>query len=135
MKIFFALIVLAIPFYTYPCPLTITNDTDHTVLLIDPNGPEAVLIPTKKSMIIDPTLTHPLMKYISNEQLDIYYTEESSPNLFYKRYRLTEKYCSDDPEKNKLTLSQILQFVDQPTKRFKVKKIQKTEKSIEHKHN
>ena len=118
----------------YSCPLTITNDTDHLVLIVDPKGPEAVLIPEKTTVTIDPTITNFVMKYISNEKLDIYYTVEGSSNLFYKKYRLTEKYCTDNVEDNKLTLSQILEFVDHPTKRFQMKEIQKTEKPMEHTH-
>lgn len=117
------------------CPMTITNDLDETIIIVDPRGSQAILLSKQGTEMIDPTIPNPMMRYILNEKLDLYFTKEDQPNVFYKKYRLTEKYCTDDPKDNQLTVSQILQFLQKPTDRFKVEELQIVEKSShDHKH-
>jgi len=132
MKIYITLIALVASFYVYPCPITITNDIDQTVIVVDPRGPQAIFLAKQESSIIDPTIPNLVMRYILNEKLDIYFTMKDQPNVFYKKYRLTEKYCTDDLKENQLTISQILQFVQKPTDRFKVQEFQIPEKTSDH---
>ena len=119
----------------YSCPITILNNDDQTVLIVDPKGMEAILLSPNQSGMIDPTLTHPLMKYLSDETLDIYYAKNDTPYKFYKKYQLTEKYCTDNVDENQLTITQILQFEKEPTDRFTLKQFQITEKKHEHNHH
>ena len=134
MKIIITILLLLVTFEIYSCPLTIINYSNQIIIVVDPRGSEAIFLKENSSAIIDPTIANPLLQYVINEKLDIYYPQETHPNVFYKKYRVMEKYCSDNPEENKLTLSQILQFVDHPSKRFKVEEFESTEKSMEHKH-
>jgi len=41
---------------------------------------------------------------------------EDHSGVFYRRYQLVEKYCTAG--KTKLTLSDIVQFINKPTDRF-----------------
>lgn len=116
------------------CPITITNDMKQQVIVVDPRGSEAIFLDQNKTEVIDPTITHPMMKYFQNEKLDFYFPNKSQSNSFYKKYRLTEKYCVDDPKKSMLTLSQIINFVEIPTDRFKVEEFHPIEKIHDHSH-
>lgn len=135
MKILLVLSAILISFSLYPCPITISNNDDQTVLIVDPKGAQAILLSPNQDGVIDPTITHPLKRLWSDEILDIYYAKNEKPYKFYKRYRLTEKYCTDNEDENKLTIKQILQFEKKPTDRFKVKQFQITEKKHEQGHH
>ncbi|MDN3506518.1 MAG: hypothetical protein P0S96_04745 [Simkaniaceae bacterium] len=119
----------------YTCPITITNDTDQKIIITDPKGAEAIFLDRKETGVIDPTITHVIMKYFQNEKLDIYYPNPNHPNNYYKKYKLTEKYCVDDPKENELTISQINNFVQNPSDRFKVEEFQPLQKDHENEHH
>lgn len=127
MKFLMMVATILMPFFLYSCPITILNNGDQTVLIVDPKGTQAIFLVQNKSAVIDPTITHLFMKYFTDETLDIYFPSGAQPEKFYKRYRLTEKYCTDNEEENQLTITQILQFEENPTDRFKLKKIQMVE--------
>ncbi|NGX40015.1 MAG: hypothetical protein KR126chlam1_01355 [Chlamydiae bacterium] len=135
MKFLLVLGTVLASFSLYPCPITISNDDDQTILIVDPKGVEAILLSPNQTGMIDPTLTHPLMRFLSDETLDIYYAKNEKPYKFYKRYRLTEKYCTDNEDENQLTIKQILQFEKNPTDRFILKRFQITEKKHVHDHH
>ncbi len=135
MKFIFMLAVILMPFSLYPCPITITNDLDQTVLIVDPKGTQALYLKQNASGVIDPTISPPFMRYILDEKLDIYYASDDMPQNFYKRYQLIEKYCTDNEEENQLTVQQILQFEKSPTDRFKLKKIEQVEDQHVHDHH
>ncbi len=135
MKFLLVLGAILASFSLYTCPITISNDGDQTVLIVDPKGAQAILLPPNQTGMIDPTITHPLKRLLSDETLDIYYAKNEKPYKFYKRYRLTEKYCTDNEAENQLTIKQILQFEKNPTDRFKVIQFQITEKKHEQGHH
>jgi len=134
MKFLLVLGTILASFSLYPCPLTISNDDDRTVLIVDPKGLQAILLSQNQTGVIDPTITNPLMRLLTDETLDIYYAMNEKPYKFYKRYRFTEKYCTDDEKENQLTIKQIIQFEKNPTDRFKVKEFQMVEEDHEHDH-
>ncbi len=135
MKFLVMMAATLMPFFLYPCPITITNDGDQTVLIVDPKGTQAIFLMQNKSAVIDPTITRPFMRYFTDETLDIYFPTGAQPEKFYKKYRLTEKYCTDDEKENQLTTTQILQFEGNPTDRFKLEKIQVAETKHDHAHH
>ena len=134
MKFLLMLGILA-SFSLYSCPLTISNDDDQTVLIVDPRGSQAILLLPSQTGVIDPTITHALKQFLFDEKLDIYYLDTEKPYKFYKKYSFTEKYCSDNEKENQLTIKQIIQYEKNPTDRFQVKKFQITEKDHEHDHH
>jgi len=75
------------------------------------------------------------MKYFQNEKQDLYFSDKPQLNSFYKKYRLIEKYCVDDPNESVITLSQIINFVQNPTDRFKVEEFHPVEKTHDHSHH
>ena len=119
----------------YSCPITITNDTDQKVIIIDPRGNEAIFLDLNRTGVIDPTITHTVKKYFQDETLDFYYPIQNHSSSFYKKYRLTEKYCVDDPKKSELTITQIINFVKNPTDRFKVEEFHLVKKLHNHEHH
>ena len=131
MRIFLMVLLLLTSLKIYSCPITITNDTDQRIIIVDPRGREALLLDQNKTGVIDPTIFPPLLRYILNEKLDFYYRDRDH---FYKKYRLTEKYCTDDPKESELTISQIINFVQKPTDRFKVKEFSSTKRDHIHNH-
>ncbi len=135
MKFLLVLGAILASFSLHSCPITISNNDDQTVLIVDPKGTQAILLPPNQAGVIDPTITHPLNRLWSDETLDIYYAKNEKPYKFYKRHRLTEKYCTDNEDENQLTIKQILQFEKKPTDRFKVKQFQITEKKHEQDHH
>lgn len=135
MRLLLALGTMLASFSLYSCPITISNDEDQTVLIVDPKGVQALLLSPNQTGVIDPTLTHPLMRFFSDETLDFYYAKDEKPYEFYKKYRLTEKYCTDNEDENQLTIKQILKFEKNPTDRFKLKQFQITEKKHEQGHH
>lgn len=96
---------------------------------------QAILLPPNQTGMIDPTITNPLKRLWSDETLDIYYIKNEKPHQFYKKYRLTEKYCTDTVDENQLTIKQILQFEKNPTDRFKLTQFEITEKKHENDHH
>ncbi|NGX38064.1 MAG: hypothetical protein K1000chlam2_01235 [Chlamydiae bacterium] len=135
MKFLLALGAVLASFSLYSCPITISNDDDQTVLIVDPKGLQAILLLPNQSGMIDPTIPHPLMRLFSDETLDLYYAKNEKPHKFYKKYRLIEKYCTDNEAENQLTIKQILQFEKNPTDRFKVTQFQMIEEDHEHDHH
>ncbi|NGX27092.1 MAG: hypothetical protein K940chlam6_01019 [Chlamydiae bacterium] len=133
MRFLLVLGAILAPFSLHPCPITISNDDDRTVLIVDPKGLQAILLLPDQTGVIDPTI-YSLMRYLSDEILDIYYADNEKPYKFYKNYRLTEKYCTDDEKENQLTIKQILQFEKNPTDRFRLKKFQMIEEEQNHAH-
>ena len=99
------------------CPFIITNDTDTVVLIVDPFNHQALYLTPDSTAEIDPSIPG-WQYYFYHEKLDIYVSRKDNPDLFYRRYQLVEKYCTTD--KTKLTLSTIIQFVNQPSDRFSV---------------
>jgi len=135
MKFLLVLGAILVSFSLYSCPITISNNDNQTVLIVDPKGEQAILLPPNQAGVIDPTITNPLKRLWSDETLDIYYTKNEKPYEFYKKYRLTEKYCTDNEAENQLTIKQILQFEKTPTDRFKVEQFQITEKKHDQGHH
>jgi|GEM_PF-1616948 len=135
MKFLLVLGVILASFSLYSCPITISNNDDQTVLIVDPKGMQAILLPPNQTGMIDPTITNPLKRLWSDETLDIYYIKNEKPHQFYKKYRLTEKYCTDTVDENQLTIKQILQFEKNPTDRFKLTQFEITEKKHENDHH
>jgi hypothetical protein len=113
------------------CPLAIKNDGKLTILAIDPHNKQAIRIIPGKSQIIDPTI-HGWQKYIRKEKLDVYYPQKPRSDIFYRKYQLTEKYCSEIADENKLRLSSIEKMADHPTDRFLVKTFKFNEKTLHH---
>jgi len=134
MKIGVLLAGLLLTLEAYTCPITITNDTDQKIIITDPRGSEAIFLDQSETGVIDPTITHTLIKYLQNEKLDFYYPNQAQPNSYYKKYRLTEKYCVDDPKESELTVSQIIKFVQTPSDRFKVEEFYPIKKIHENEH-
>ncbi len=99
----------------FACPFIINNDTKTKILIIDPYNKQALYINSGNEADINPSISG-WQYYFYHEKLDIYVPQEDNPDLFYRRYQLTEKYCT--AEKTKLTLSDITQFVNKPTDRF-----------------
>jgi len=135
MKFLLIVATVLMPFFLYPCPITIMNDGDRAVLIVDPAGTQAIFLQENESGVIDPTITHFFMKHLKDETLDIYYPSSEQPEKFYKRYKLTEKYCTDNENENQLTIKGILKFEETPTDRFKLEKVQVTEIKHDHAHH
>ena len=112
----FSLLVLSLMMQNLiACPFIINNDTKTEIFIVDPANKQAVSIKPGNKAEIDPSIAG-WQYYFYSEKLDIYVPREDNPSLFYRRYQLTEKYCT--AEKTKLTLSDIAQFVSKPTDRF-----------------
>ena len=105
-------LTLLLTFKAHACPITIFNDTDQQIIVIDPRGSESLYLEPNASAIIDPTVSNPVMRYFLNEKLEFYFPVKAHPNTFYKKYRLREKFCDDAP--TELTLSQIINFAQNP---------------------
>ena len=103
----------------FGCPFTITNDSKTPIIVVDNYNKQAVHIPAGKSRVIDPTL-HTWWKYIYNEAMDFYIEREKDSGQFYRAYQMLEKYCTDEPGANDLSLSAIKNLVSNPTDRLNV---------------
>ncbi len=97
------------------CPFIIKNDTNTKIVIVDPHNKQALYINPGNEAVIDPTVSG-WQYYFYHEKLDIYLPQKDNSDLFYRRYQLVEKYCTT--EKTKLTLRDIVQFIDKPTDRF-----------------
>ncbi|CCB87807.1 hypothetical protein [Simkania negevensis] len=136
MRIAILFVGLLLTLKAFACPITITNDTGQKIIIIDPRGAEAIFLDQNETGVIDPTIIHALMKYLQNEKLDFYYPNHTThPNSYYKKYRLTEKYCVDDPKESELTVSQITNFIQNPSDRFKVEEFYPLQKIHDHGHH
>lgn len=135
MKTTIILALLTIAFKIYSCPITITNDTNQRIIIVDPRGSETIFLEPNDTGVIDPTITNSMMQLILDEKLDFYYPDGTSQYGFYKKFGLTEKYCTDDPKESELTMSQIINFVQNPSDRFKVQELQPIKKDPVHKHS
>jgi len=105
------------------CPFTITNDTRHEMFITDGNM-HAIHVSPQQSGTINPVVTGKTLgiipnSWLSKEELHIY-RQLQDPNTFYKHYKLSEKYCSDNPEENQFKISDIENLPDSFTKRFHV---------------
>jgi len=118
------------------CPFKITNDSKAQILVVNPNGGQAIRIEPQKTLVIDPTINGTFLWVIPwgwfyNEKLNIYLQDEKD-GTFYLAYQLTEKYCVKDFEtKNRLSLSAIKKLHKKPTDRLQVKVFEK-QKHIPH---
>ena len=99
----------------FACPFIIYNDTKTEILIVDPFNKQALYINPGDEAEIDPSIPG-WQYYFYHEKLEIYVPQKDSPDLFYRRYQLVEKYCT--AEKTKLALSDIVQFINKPTNRF-----------------
>jgi hypothetical protein len=54
----------------------------------------AARITPGKSQIIDPTI-HNWQKHFRKEKINFYYPQKPHSNIFYRKYQLIEKYCTD----------------------------------------
>ena len=99
----------------FSCPFIINNDAKTKILIVDSYNKQALYINSGNEVEIDPSISG-WQYYFYHEKLDIYMPQEDNPDLFYRRYQLTEKYCT--AEKTKLTLHDIIQFINKPTDRF-----------------
>ncbi len=114
------------------CPFMITNDSDHPIIITD-NDKQAVYIKPQETKTIDPTIHGWLAPYIFTEKLNFFVQEGSGE--FQLKYQLLEYYCVPDwKEKNQFTLSKILEFINNPTDRLKVKQFEKLERHEMHDH-
>ncbi len=87
-------------------------------MVVDPHGNQAVYILPGTTQTIDPTLTHWLFKYFYNEKLHFYVKKKQQS--FYKKYQLTERYCTDDPEAERLAFTKLEELAKNPTDRLSV---------------
>lgn len=99
----------------FSCPFIINNDTNTTILIVDSYNKQALCLNSGSTAEIDPSISG-WYYYFYHEKLDIYVPQEDNPDLFYRRYQLTEKYCV--AEKTKLTVSNIIQFTTLATDRL-----------------
>ena len=99
----------------FTCPFIINNDTSTKILIVDPYNKQALYINPGNEAEIDPGISG-WQYYFYHEKLDIYVPQKDNPTAFYRRYQLVEKYCT--VEKSKLTLNDIIQFINKPTDRF-----------------
>ena len=97
------------------CPFIINNDGPTAILIVDPYNKQAVHINPGQEAEIDPSISGWLY-YFYHEKLDIYVPQADKPGAYYRRYQLVEKYCTAD--KTKLSLSDIVKFINEPTNRF-----------------
>jgi len=108
------------------CPMTIKNDGTSQIVIVDPNGTQAIRLQPGSSQIIDPAITSFPQKYLKwlgyKEILNFYVENKDKPNTFYLKYQMTEHYCA---ESETFTLSDIIKFIDNPTDRFSVKQFEK----------
>lgn len=105
------------------CPFTLTNNSKSVIMVVNPNGQQAVYIKPKQTKVIDPTIEHLLLRYFYYEKLDFYV--QAGPD-FYKKYRLTESYCTKNYLKdNALSLSDIAELAKKPTDRLRVEVYEK----------
>lgn len=107
----------------YGCPFTISNDTQHEIVITDGNM-QAIHIGPQQIGTIDPTIKGSFLgiipyHWIFSEKLHIY-QQLQDPNTFYKHFLLTEKYCSDNPKENQFKISDIEALPTSFTKRFNV---------------
>jgi len=124
------------------CPFTITNDSTTQILVVDPNGWQAVRIAPQQTQVINPTLSWDISWEwwywirLYSEKLKIYLKHEKV-DTFYLAYELTEKYCvTDFKTKNRLSLSNIKELSKKPTDRLEVKVFEKPKHAAHgtHKH-
>ncbi len=101
----------------FACTFIITNNTDVEVLIVDPFNNQALKLDPTNTGEIDPSI-HGWQYYVYSEKLDIYAPKKDTSHAFYRKYQLTEKYCTDD--KTSLTLEDIIHFAEKPTDRFTV---------------
>jgi len=99
----------------FACPFVINNNTKTEILIVDPYNKQALYINPQNEAEIDPSISG-WQYYFYHEKLDIYVPQKNNSGLFYRRYQLVEKYCT--AEKTKLTLSDIVRFINKPTDRF-----------------
>jgi len=129
MKITTTLVLLLTAFKLYSGAITITNDTDHRIIVIDPRSSEALILAPNELAVIDPTITNLITRYFLLEKLDIYFPDRLHPKGFFKKYRVTESYHPSDFHESALTVSQIVNLVNNPSDRFKVREYQLIEKT------
>jgi len=99
------------------CPYTIKNDSNHTLIVVDPHNKQAIFINPGKKHEIDPSI-YGWQHYVYYEKLDFYVPHPKNPHLLYRRYQLVENYCIEG--KTDLALSNIAKLVKKPTKRLEV---------------
>ena len=129
-------IVLCVMFimnsFIHACPFTITNDTEKQLFITAQNG-RAIRLKPDTSKVIDPTVMGGwLWKWFMSEKLYVYLETEES-DRFYQAYELREKYCSDIPEENQFTISEVFSMNENLVKRFDVTKLERPPKE-EHDH-
>ena len=75
----FGFLLVTITYGLKPCPFTITNDGNESIIIANPNGRGAVYIKPGKAKIIDPTIQHRILKYF-------YYEKRRQPYLHAQNY-------------------------------------------------
>ncbi len=112
--------ILLLAFYfniTLSCPFIIENNSNHKIIVVDPNNKQAIHIDSGEKQEIDPSISG-WSYYFVREKLDVYVPKPNNPHLFYRQYQLQEKYCTKG--KTELPFKQIIAFATKPTKRFEV---------------
>jgi hypothetical protein len=105
----YALFILLSPMLMYACSFMIMNDTKKDVIVTDSDGHALYLKPGHES-VFNPKIKGRILglvprRWLVTEKLSIYH--ETVPGHFHRTYRLTEKYCVKDEQKNKINISEI----------------------------
>ncbi len=114
------------------CPMTIVNDSEDELVVVDPYNHQMLVLKKGKSGDIDPSIPG-LWYYFYSEKLDFYFPLEGKPGDLYRKYELVEKYCVD--EQTKLSFTDIEKLAAKPTDRFTVNQFTKPSPHKTHTHN
>jgi hypothetical protein len=126
------LIFIVVSSSVYAWPLNITNDLKTNIIMVDHHNNQAVFIRPGFSAIIDPTI-YTWQKHFKKEKFEVFYQVKIKSSQYLRRYEVTENYCTDNPDDNKLKASQFMHFMKTNDKRFTVKEMHP--KKIEAKHH
>jgi len=103
----------------------VTNDTDKAIVLVADQS-ESIAIPAGQTKVFALKPHETFHKYCIKKHFDIYLEDkESKQDIFYKKYTLVERSCSDDLKENTFTMTQIAQINPALKERFVIQSFEK----------
>ena len=125
-KIVLSLIILLFATKSIGCPITIINDSNTQLFIVDRTNDKAVRIAPRELHTIDTSpqgffSSLPFKVGLSKEKMFIYVETPSGSNTFALRFQTQEKFCTDNDQKNTFKFSEIAQQSKRALERFYIK--------------
>jgi hypothetical protein len=128
-----AVLALIMPIFAAACPLKIINDNKLNIIIVDYHNNRAAFVKSDASAMIDPTI-YGWQRHFKKEKFDVFYQVKIKSSQYLRRYEVTENYCTDNPDENKIKVSQFTPFMATNDKRFTVKELQPQAMKSNHHH-